>query len=315
MNQPDFDGIVILGFPRSGTTLLRRLLEPHPSLCCPPETHLLRAAAAFLHDDDSPLGYSAGVLTSLRFVDIDPQWMVDRLRGMVWSVYAEICRKQGKPIWVEKSALDIFHLDQIELLCGDRCRFIWLIRHPLDAVCSVKEYVATVETYYPEFHDYVCRYPAPLEAFAHAWADTQRRMLRFAAEHPDACLRVKYEDLAADPLPALRGVLDFVGVGGDPAALVAALNKSAGTVGYGDWKAYEKSGVDAESVGRHRNLRPRLINRLASIVNPLMVDMGYPEVNVPPAALRGDPVRELQFSLTAAQKLRSKPSLSSEQRS
>jgi protein-tyrosine sulfotransferase len=34
-------GVVVLGFPRSGTTLLRRLLESHHDLCCPPETHLL----------------------------------------------------------------------------------------------------------------------------------------------------------------------------------------------------------------------------------------------------------------------------------
>ena len=300
MNQRNFDGIVILGFPRSGTTLLRRILETHETLCCPPETHLLRSAAAFLSRDDSPVGYSTDVLTSLRFSRIEPQWVVEQLRAMVWSVYAEICRKQGKTVWVEKSALDIFHIDEIETLCGDRCRYIWLTRHPLDVICSVKEYVAKVEIYYPELHEYIRRHPAPLEAFAHAWADTQARMLQFSAGHPENCMRLRYEDLVADPVTNVQRLLDFIGLGGDPAALIAALEKPPQTVGYGDWKTYEKTGIDSQSVGRHRALRPRLLAQLAPILNPVMSQLGYPEMSASAAALSGDPVRELQISVAAA---------------
>ncbi|MCA9663328.1 MAG: sulfotransferase, partial [Myxococcales bacterium] len=32
-------GIIVLGAPRSGTTLLRRLLDAHPNIACPPETY------------------------------------------------------------------------------------------------------------------------------------------------------------------------------------------------------------------------------------------------------------------------------------
>ena len=42
--------VVLLGFPRSGTTLLSRLLDAHPEISCPPETHLLSAASRFLSE-------------------------------------------------------------------------------------------------------------------------------------------------------------------------------------------------------------------------------------------------------------------------
>ena len=52
--------LVILGFPRSGTTLLARLLDGHPDISAPPETGLLSAAGRFLAEltevEGPPLG-------------------------------------------------------------------------------------------------------------------------------------------------------------------------------------------------------------------------------------------------------------------
>ncbi|HEY4117191.1 MAG TPA: sulfotransferase [Byssovorax sp.] len=41
-----YEGAVILGPPRSGTTLLRRLVDAHPNLSCPPEPTSSRPARA-----------------------------------------------------------------------------------------------------------------------------------------------------------------------------------------------------------------------------------------------------------------------------
>ena len=61
-------GVVILGHPRSGTTLLRRLLGAHSRLHGMPETHLLGACARFLDGDETADGLTLSVLTGLHFL-------------------------------------------------------------------------------------------------------------------------------------------------------------------------------------------------------------------------------------------------------
>ena len=67
MSRP---GIVVLGTPRSGTTLLRRLLDAHPNIACPPETYVLSGAARFLHEETFAQGLKIGTL-SLQLVDTE----------------------------------------------------------------------------------------------------------------------------------------------------------------------------------------------------------------------------------------------------
>jgi protein-tyrosine sulfotransferase len=61
---------LILGFPRSGTTLLARLLDAHPQVSCPPETYLFASAARFLHEQSRVEGPPIGVLAGLVFLGI-----------------------------------------------------------------------------------------------------------------------------------------------------------------------------------------------------------------------------------------------------
>jgi len=294
MTERPYKGAVIFGFPRSGTTMLRRLLDAHPLLCCPPETHIMRACVAFLHEDASPLGYSVGVATSLRFVGIKPEDVTARVRDLAFGLYKDICDKAGKPIWVEKSALDFFHAHEVDRIFGDHCRYLWIKRHPGDVISSMQDHIAGVQVYYPEFHDYIRRFPAPAEAFAHAWADTQSAMADLAAAHPERCLEIRYEDLVADPQTGLQRILDFLGLEGDPQAMLGGLS-TAGEVGFGDWKTYSRTAVNAESVGRSRTLPPRLLARIGEIVNPTLTRIGYEPIEVAASALRMDPVRELKL--------------------
>src|ERR1700726_654613 len=44
---------IIVGAPRSGTTLLRLMLDAHPALAIPPETHFLPACAKLARDSSA----------------------------------------------------------------------------------------------------------------------------------------------------------------------------------------------------------------------------------------------------------------------
>jgi len=61
-----YDGIIVIGCPRSGTTLLRRLLDAHPNIAAPGETYLFTACARFLRSERAVDGMDVGVRFLLR---------------------------------------------------------------------------------------------------------------------------------------------------------------------------------------------------------------------------------------------------------
>ena len=91
MNEPAKRGVVIIGTPRSGTTLLRRILDAHPAIACPPETYLLSGAARFLHEESFAQGLK--IVAAIR-ADGDVAKMIEE-RYSSWDsgVGAEIVRR------------------------------------------------------------------------------------------------------------------------------------------------------------------------------------------------------------------------------
>jgi protein-tyrosine sulfotransferase len=270
-----YEGIVVLGFPRSGTTLLRRLLDAHPEISCPPETHLLSAAARFLDERPFAGALSVGVLPGLDFCGIDENTTLSRLRDFVFSFLRELRDRAGKTVWAEKTPWDAFHVSAIERLCVGHCRFIIVLRHPLDVVCSTKGLADRMGTYVPELHDYVRRFPAPLEAFAHAWVDVNDALVRFMHSHPDVCTRVKYEELIHQPAETLRTLFEFLDRPTDVEQLMKRGLDSADTPGLGDWKTYQTQALESGSIGRWKSLSRDVVEKLWSIVNRTMQSVGY----------------------------------------
>lgn len=287
----DYEGILVLGMPRSGTTLVRRLLDAHPNISCPPETNLLGAADRFLKDYRFAGGLAVGVLPSLEFCGFSEEESVARLREFIFGFWRDIAQRAGKRRWAEKTAVDIFHLDAVEKICGDRCRHVCVVRNPLDVVCSLKELSDKIEGYLPELHDYVRRFDAPYAAFAHAWRDGNERLLAFIESHRDSAILVRYEDLVSAPAPTLAHMFRFLNETTDVEALLKTAFDETGSVGLGDWKTYETRGIGAQSVDRHAALSTWTVSQLAPVVSPLMARMGYPPLHTPNPTTAADEKR------------------------
>jgi len=269
-------GIVILGTPRSGTTLLRRLLGAHHNLACPPETYLLSACARFLHEETFAHGLRIGVLLGLNYAGFEEAEVLQRLRTFAFGLLEDHTKAQGKSRWVEKTAFDAFHVPAIRKLCQGHVRFLCLQRHGLDVVLSLEELVKKTGGYVEELHRYLQRYPEPYEAFARAWVDAATNIDELA-QADDLALSVRYEDLVDNPEATLRQVLDFLGEPWDDELIARALNQ-ADSVGFGDWKTYAKAKIDTSSVARYRSLPKPVLAHLAGICNPTLKRLGYDEV-------------------------------------
>lgn len=274
-------GIVVLGVPRTGTTLLRRLLNGHPEICCPGETFLLTSAARFLRPDFVSDGIEYGVLGGLAAAGLPREQALAALRALVEDCFRRIAARAGKPRWASKTAVDAFYLPEIEQLMAGHARFVCIVRHGLDTALSVKDLCDANEVYIREIHAYVARNPRPLVAFAQLWADVTGALLDLAERRPSDAILLRYEDLVSQPEATLDRLAGFLGLA--PGSLAARTLAEDAPSGLGDWKTYGKPGIEQSSVGRWRTLGAATLGMLAPIVNSVHARAGYePVVAGPP---------------------------------
>jgi len=271
------NGIVVLGIPRSGTTLLAQLLDAHPSVACPGETYLLNACARFIESDTMPNGVGVGVLQGLRHLDYAPEDVLQRLRNWVVDVHTTHAAAHGKTHWAEKTAVNVFYLDEIERLIGNDAKFVVVLRHGLDVAASLVELSEKVGGYYRELHAWIVRYRHPAEAFARMWCERTAALLDLVERRGPRAYVVRYEDLVEEPERTLNDLFRFLGVAEQSGLAERALARPV-SFGIGDWKAQQSRTVSTASVGRWKRLFAPHIPKLARIVNPDLVRAGYPPV-------------------------------------
>lgn len=277
-SQPS-SGIVVLGAPRSGTTLLRRLLDAHPAIACPGETFLLKGAARFLSGDTVGDGLDYSVLGGLGATGIEPAVVTSALRDLVSDFLQQVATSEGKRRWASKTAVDSFYIPAIERIFGGHVRFVCVLRHGADVAVSMQDLCDANGVYVEELHPYVRQHPAPLVAFAHAWCDVTRAILDLAAARPNETLVIRYEELVAEPVTVLERLFAFLDEPFD-SSLISRTFEEARVQGIGDWKTFTTAGIESSSVGRWQSVPPFAASRLAAALNSTLEAAGYPPMDV-----------------------------------
>jgi len=199
-HEPCARPIVVAGVHRSGTSLLRRVLDTHPSIACPPETYFLSHFVAMAEDGD--------VRAGLVGLGCPPDEQPDLLRGWATEMHEAYRIAQGKPRWADKTPQYHQVLPGLRALLGPDAQFVVITRHPLDVVHSISSRGWRLA----ELDDdlltntalYVAQGMARIQAF----------------EASDAgCHRLSYEDMVADPEATLRPLFAFLDEPWDPAVL------------------------------------------------------------------------------------------------
>src|SRR3954454_24454947 len=202
----------ILSTVRSGSTLLRVLLDSHSQIHSPPELHLRDL------DVQSKSQYSERALKAIRLDTKGLQYLLwDRV------LHRELAAS-GKRLLVNKTPSDVFIADRL-LECWPDARFIFLLRHPA-AIAASRQAMRPQDT--PERNaEMVLRYGDALE--------------RPRTPYPG--LTVRYEDLTADPQRVTHELCDFLGVPWEARMLDYGRFEHGGyRAGLGDWKEKIRSG-------------------------------------------------------------------------
>ena len=240
--------VFVLTASRSGSTLLRFILDSHPRLACPPETSIAAACAQLSlscdvleHADDETRALDAPVA-------VGPEALA-AVRDVVGRAYDSYLGRRGKQRWCDKSLDNFQYTDLITQLYPD-AKFICLYRHCMDVVASA------VEACPWGLHRF------GLDAFAAQnvgnsvaavgsyWMSTVQAILDFEERHPEACYRVRYEDLVSAPEETAAGIFSFLAEAQVPGITTECFDIPHEGNGSGDEKLWFTSGVSADSMGR-----------------------------------------------------------------
>jgi protein-tyrosine sulfotransferase len=133
---PD-DPVFVLCAGRSGSTLLRFLLDAHPDLACPPETRLpwlarQLATAWTVIEDAGPTGQSGNGNSPDAAISAP---VAEGLRRSLDPMMSSYLRRRGKRRYCDKSLGAAQHAGLLLRIWPD-ARFICLYRHPMDVIAS-----------------------------------------------------------------------------------------------------------------------------------------------------------------------------------
>ena len=200
----------VVGVPRSGTTMLRLMLDAHPELAIPPETYFIpRASKAWRraqeprrsHDPVEALAEAIAGFRRWPDFHLDADAFRERVRARrpatagegircFYEMYAE---KMGKPRWGDKTPHYLRRMDVIHELLPE-ARFVHVVRDGRAVALSIKD---------------LWFGPSTFEECAEYWVHRIDEA-RHRAKGLPHYMEVRYEDLVRQPETQLRRIAEFI---------------------------------------------------------------------------------------------------------
>jgi len=272
------DPVFVLCGGRSGSTLLRFLLDAHPSLACPPETSLSFACAQ-LANVWSVLAGQPVAPNSPAGPPVIPEQAVDGIRQSLALMVGPYLERRGKDRYCDKSLDAAGHADLLMRLFPG-VKFICLYRHPMDVIASGMEACPWGLRGYG-FERYAAAFPGnAVMALAHFWADHAAANLRVEERAPERCHRVRYEDLVTDPEGVAEKMFAFLGVAPAPGITDRCFTPERERGGGADYKIWHTSQITTDSMGRGWSIPANMIEpAMAARLNELAARLAYRRVD------------------------------------
>lgn len=268
------DPVFVLCMGRSGSTLLRFLLDAHPELACPPETSLPalcgQLAVVWSLIEGAPLSANRG--------DAPPQvpdTAIAGIRRMVDEMTGGYLARRGKKRFCDKS-LGSARSAGLLLRIYPEARFVCLYRHPMDMIRSGLDACPWGLNGYG-FDQYAGSSPGnAVLALARYWLDHATAIAAFEEQHQDRCHRVRYEDLVTAPEEAAADLFGFLDVAPAPGITERCFTGERERFGPADYKIWATSAITGDSVGRGESVPAGLIPPpITEAINELAGKLGY----------------------------------------
>jgi len=205
--------IFVIGPPRSGTTLLMRMLGSHSQIYSRAEPHLLGPLAHlgyFDSVDAAPFDHLQAAQAAREFVADLPRAAADYLdacRAYIDTLYGRMlaAHGNGKRFFLDKTPANALILPFITKLYP-KARYVVLTRHPAAIFSSY------ANSFFDGDYDAARRFNPILNRYVPAMACLLR-------ERPAPLVQVGYEQLVQHPEAEMQRVCDFLGLPFEPSAI------------------------------------------------------------------------------------------------
>jgi len=202
--------IFIVSAPRSGSTLLRLIIDANPNVAIPPPGYLFNMVYPYLYSYGD-LTVSANLLALAEDVlqtptlkkwglTLDPDAVVAGVKersfkGVYEFVHRAWMKAQGKIRWGNKSPRNVHFIPDIKALFPD-AKIVHLLRDGRDVAIEIAE---------ADF------WPHSVWGGAQRWLHCIKAATVFGGDlDADSFLEIKYESLCRDPEPVLRQLCEFI---------------------------------------------------------------------------------------------------------
>jgi hypothetical protein len=270
---PSGPPLFVVGCGRSGSTLLRLMLDAHPDLAVPGESHFIPELRRRFPDPIDPEVVTPALLRTPHFrhwkVPESSVW--ERVRaledpsfaGVIEAAFLANADEQGASRWGDKTPIYVRSIPLLDELWPG-ARFVHLIRDGRDVGLS-----------YLGLH----WGPDTVWAAARKWRRDVGAGIRDGQPlGTDRYLEVRYEDLVADAAATLRTICTFAGLSFDEAMLDPAARRGHPTLAPEEGRAFHARSEEEVGAGA-RDWRTQMavedVRRFEAVAGGLLEDLGY----------------------------------------
>ena len=223
----------VMGYGKSGTTWVQRLLDAHPQIVCKSEGQLLTSLAPALegvvkqHNRLQDHVLSAVLENSVddAFPTFDRDDLIAILRGAVNRLLDKLPRTPDTRWLGEKTPQNVRVLVLLRELFPN-ARLINVVRDGRDAIVSAWFHYLRVR---PEQLEALCgnAFDRFVKLEGAAWSQDLEMAERAVEEHGLRLTHIRFEDLVADPAREVAALLRFLDLEPDAATIQRSVEKTA----------------------------------------------------------------------------------------
>lgn len=269
--------LFVVSAPRSGSTLLRLILDTHPNIAVPPPGWLLDLVFPYLYSYGS-LDNDANFLALAEDVLATPtvqKWPLTitaaelvaaaeekSFAGLYAALHIAYAKPGNKRRWGEKTPRNAFWIDEIHTLFPD-ARFIHIVRDGRDMAIDISDSILLPYSVYSGANLW--------QRYVLAIRDSMCRLPE------DAFIEIRYEDLCAAPESTIRKLCTFMGEEFNPTMLAPNRTKSAEQWSSHPLHAKTSEPISTKYCEMYKKRLPRPdVEALEALIGDSLALFGYP---------------------------------------